>query len=69
MRRVCCACWPTGWTAIDRFAALVTVPTLEEEDAKRPHREREHLVQDKQRIENRIEAGIVTLTSGGRHEA
>jgi hypothetical protein len=28
--------------------------TPEEEDAKRPHREREHLVQERLRIENRI---------------
>ena len=39
---------------------MVRVPSPEEEDAKRPHREREHLVQDKLRIENRIEALLFT---------
>lgn len=38
------------------MCSMVRVPTPDEEDAKRPHREREHLVQDKLRIENRIEA-------------
>ena len=41
-------------------AAVVRVPTPEEEDAKRPHREREHLVQERLRIENRIEALLFT---------
>jgi transposase len=36
--------------------SMVRVPTLEEEDAKRIHRERENLVQERLRIENRIEA-------------
>ena len=35
---------------------IVVVPTVEEEDAKRPHREREFLVQERERIENRIAA-------------
>ena len=39
---------------------MVRVPTPDEEDAKRPHREREHLVQEKLRIENRIEALLFT---------
>src|SRR5262249_42900913 len=36
--------------------SMVRVPTPEEEDAKRIHRERENLVQERLRIENRIEA-------------
>ena len=45
------------WLGGDRqVCSMVRVPTPDEEDAKRPHREREHLVQDKLRIENRIEA-------------
>src|ERR1700736_3722866 len=45
------------WLAGDRqVCSMVRVPTPEEEDAKRPHREREHLVQERLRIENRIEA-------------
>ena len=39
---------------------MVRVPTTDEEDAKRQHREREHLVQEKVRIENRIEALLAT---------
>jgi transposase len=56
-----------NWLAGDRpVCSMVVVPTLEEEDAKRPHREREHLVQDKQRIENRIEALLFTQGIRGR---
>src|SRR5262249_17295533 len=40
--------------------SMVRVPTPEDEDAKRIHRERENLVQDKLRIENRIEALLFT---------
>jgi transposase len=36
--------------------SVVRAPTIEEEDAKRRHREREHLVQERVRIENRIAA-------------
>ena len=38
----------------------VIVPSVEEEDAKRPHREREFLVQERIRIENRIAALLAT---------
>ncbi|HYZ34351.1 MAG TPA: IS110 family transposase [Crenalkalicoccus sp.] len=45
----------------DRQAcSMVRVPTPEEEDAKRMHREREHLVQERLRLENRIEALLFT---------
>jgi len=40
--------------------SVVRVPTVEEEDAKRQHREREHLVQERVRIENRIDALLTT---------
>ena len=39
---------------------MVTLPTPEEEDAKRPQREREHLVQERTRFENRILALLAT---------
>src|SRR5260370_41816381 len=56
-----------AWLAGDRqMCSMVRVPTPEEEDAKRPHREREHLVQDKLRIENRIEALLFTQGIRGR---
>ena len=43
-----------------QVCSMVRVPTPEEEDAKRPHREREHLVQERTRFENRILALIAT---------
>src|SRR5215204_7416532 len=50
-----------NWLDGDRqVCSMVAVPTPEEEDAKRPHRERERLVQEKLRIENRIEALLFT---------
>ncbi len=51
------AAWLTG---DHQICSMVRVPTVEEEDAKRPHRERERLVQDRLRIENRIEALLFT---------
>ena len=39
---------------------MVRVPTPDEEDAKRIHRERESLVQERLRIENAIEALLFT---------
>jgi len=50
-----------AWLGGDRgVCSMVRVPTPEQEDAKRPHREREHLVQERLRIENRIEALLFT---------
>jgi transposase len=55
------------WLAGDRqVCSMVRLPTPDEEDAKRPHREREQLVHDKQRIENRIEALLFTQGIRGR---
>ena len=55
------------WLGGDRqVCSMVRVPTPEEEDAKRPHREREHLVQERLRIENRIEALLFTQGIRGR---
>jgi transposase len=39
----------------------VAIPTLEEEDAKRPNRERESLVGDQSRLVNRMKATLVRL--------
>ena len=56
-----------AWLGGDRqVCSIVSVPTPEEEDAKRPHREREHLVQERQRIENRMEALLFTQGIRGR---
>ncbi len=55
------------WLNGDReVCSMVRVPTPAEEDAKRPHREREHLVQERLRIENRIEALLFTQGIRGR---
>lgn len=56
-----------AWLHGDRqVCSMVRVPTPEEEDAKRPHREREHLVQERLRIENRIEGLLFTQGIRGR---
>src|ERR671927_322931 len=41
--------------------SMAAVPTLEEDDARRPNREREGLVGERTRIVNRIKAGLVRL--------
>jgi transposase len=43
-----------------QICSMVRVPTSEEEDAKRIHRERGHMVQERLRIENRIQALLFT---------
>ena len=40
---------------------MVVVPTIEEEDAKRPSRERENLVGERTRIINRLKSALVRL--------
>ena len=56
-----------AWLGGDRqVCSIVRVLTPEEEDAKRPHREREHLVQERLRIENRMEALLFTQGIRGR---
>ena len=47
-----------------KACSMVRVPTPDEEDAKRPHRERQHLTRERLRIENRIEALLFTQASG-----
>lgn len=49
--------WLAGGSGICR---MVGVPTVGQEDAKRPHREREQLVQERTRIENRLLALLAT---------
>jgi transposase len=43
-----------------QICSMVRVPTVEEEDGKRVHREREYLVQERTRIENRMLALLAT---------
>ena len=51
-----------GWLRGERgHCAMVAVPTLEEEDAKRPSRERENLVGERTRIINRLKAALARL--------
>ena len=40
---------------------MVHVPTLGEEDAKRPHRERECLVKERTRLVNRMKGALARL--------
>jgi transposase len=56
--------------------SMVAIPTLEEEDARRPNRERENLVAERTRIVNRIKSGLarfgirgfkVTLRKAAEH--
>src|SRR6516225_4531113 len=51
-----------GWLRGERgHCGMVAIPTLEEEDAKRPSRERESLVGERTRIVNRMKAALARL--------
>ena len=51
-----------GWLRGERgHCAMVAVPSLEQEDAKRPGRERENLVGEQTRIINRLKAALTRL--------
>ena len=51
-----------GWLRGERdHCKMVAVPTLAEEDAKRPSRERENLVGEQTRLVNRLKAAFVRL--------
>jgi transposase len=51
-----------GWLRGEpRHCKMVAIPTLEEEDARRPSRERESLVGERTRIINRMKAALVRL--------
>ena len=57
-----------GWLRGERgHCSMAAIPTLEEEDAKRPNREREGLVGERTRIVNRIKS--TWLVSGSRLQA
>jgi transposase len=40
---------------------MVAIPTMEEEDARRPSRERESLVNERSRIVNRMKSALARL--------
>lgn len=44
-----------------RHCKMVAIPTLEEEDARRPSRERESLIGERTRIINRMKAALIRL--------
>jgi transposase len=51
-----------GWLRGERrHCSMAAIPTIEEEDAKRPNREREKLVGDRTRTVNRIKATLARL--------
>jgi len=51
-----------GWLRGERdHCKMVAIPTMAEEDAKRPNRERESLVGEQTRIVNRMKAALVRL--------
>jgi transposase len=51
-----------GWLRGEkRHCSMAAIPTLEEEDAKRPNREREKLVGDRTRIVNRMKSTLARL--------
>jgi transposase len=51
-----------GWLRGERdHCKMVAIPTIQEEDAKRPNRERESLVGEQTRIVNRMKAALIRL--------
>jgi transposase len=51
-----------GWLRGERdHCKMVAIPTISDEDAKRPHRERESLVGEQSRIVNRMKATLLRL--------
>ena len=55
-----------GWLRGERdHCKMVAIPTIEDEDAKRPNRERESLVGEQTRIVNRMKAALSRLGQWG----
>src|ERR1700757_5031505 len=51
-----------GWLRGERnHCKMVAIPTIKDEDAKRPHREHESLVGEQSRIVNRMKAALIRL--------
>jgi len=59
-----------GWLRGESdHCSMAAIPTLAEEDAKRPHRERQNLVSERTRIVNRMKACLVRLGVRGFNPA
>lgn len=59
-----------GWLRGERgHCSMVAVPSIEEEDAKRPSRERESLVGERTRIINSVKSGLLRLGVRGFNPA
>ena len=59
-----------GWLRGERgHCSMVAIPSLEEEDAKRPSRERESLVGERTRIINSVKSGLLKLGVRGFNPA
>jgi transposase len=57
-----------GWLRGEpRHCTMVAIPTHEEEDARRPSRERDSLVGECTRIINRIKAALVAFAASSRN--
>src|SRR5256885_14462282 len=55
-----------GWLRGEkRHCSMVAIPTMAEEDARRPSRERENLVAEQTRIVNRVKAVLALFGIGG----
>src|ERR1700757_2988488 len=55
-----------GWLRGERdHCKMVAIPTIKDEDAKRPHREHESLVGEQSRIVNRMKAALIRLGMRG----
>src|SRR5262249_58408203 len=51
-----------GWLRGERgHCGMVAIPTMEEEDARRPSRKRESLVNERSRIVNRMKSALARL--------
>jgi transposase len=51
-----------GWLRGERgHRGMVAIPTMEEEDARRPSRERETLLNERSRITNRMKSALARL--------
>jgi transposase len=59
-----------GWLRGERgHCSMVAIPSIEEEDAKRPSRERESLVGERTRIINSVKSGLLRLGVRGFNPA